>query len=175
MKAKLFVQPGQQFDRLTVVDPETRKNETRAALCSCVCGTQGVLVFIKHLVHGRVRSCGCIKREQTAERNRTSASRDGATKHPLFSTWAGMINRCYSPAAGNYQYYGGRGIEVCAEWRTDPWVFITYVERELGPKPSQKHSIDRVHPDDDYGPGKVRWADPVEQARNRRPRGGARI
>lgn len=166
----LLVQAGQTFSRLTVINPETRKGRVRAALCDCQCGTRGVLVPIKHLIHEKVRSCGCIKREQTAERNRATASRGGATTHPLWPHWAAMMNRCFNPAAGNYAWYGGSGVTVCQEWAADPWAFIRYVERELGPRPSSRHSIDRER-GADYEPGKIRWADPVEQARNRRPYG----
>lgn len=166
---RLVVQAGQQFDKLTVIDPETRKGSIRAARCSCSCGTPSVLVPVKHLMNGRIRSCGCIRREQLADRNRTSASRGGLTRHPLYSTWAGMINRCYSPAAGNYRWYGGLGIQVWEGWRDDPAAFIAYVERELGPRPSPQHSIDREL-GANYEPGKIRWASPLEQARNRKPR-----
>jgi hypothetical protein len=171
-KPRLILKRGDEFDKLTVTDPDMRKNGDRAALCACSCGTPDVLVLIKHLVHGRVRSCGCIKREQTAERNRATASRGGATTHPLWPHWAAMMNRCYNPAAGNYQWYGGADppVTVCREWAEDPWAFIRYVERELGPRPSAKHSIDRER-GANYEPGKVRWADPIEQARNRRPYG----
>lgn len=169
-KPKLFMVPGQQFGRLTVIDPEVRKGESRAALCTCSCGTVGVLARLTNLASGRVRSCGCIKREQTAERNRATASRRGATTHPLWGHYAAMMNRCYNPAAGNYRYYGGRGITVCAEWRDNPWAFIACVEKNLGPRPSPKHSIDRIDPYGNYEPGKIRWATPVEQARNRRSR-----
>jgi hypothetical protein len=167
---RLIVQPGQQFDRLTVIDPDTRKGNVRAALCSCSCGTHSILVPIKHLVKGRVRSCGCIRREQLASRNRASASRGGLTRHPLYSTWAGMINRCYSPAAGNYRWYGGRGIRVWEPWINNPGLFIDWIEQNLGCRPSSHHSIERVDNDGDYEPGNLDWATPPEQARNRRPR-----
>jgi hypothetical protein len=171
-KARQFVKVGQPFDKLTVTDPDTRKGEARAALCDCSCGTTGVLVRINHLTSGRVRSCGCIRRDQVAERNRATARRAGATTHPLWPHWAAMMNRCFNPAAGNYQWYGGAdpAVTVCREWAEDPWAFIRYVERELGPRPSAKHSIDRER-GASYEPGKVRWADPIEQARNRRPYG----
>lgn len=79
-----------------------------------------------------------------------------------------MVNRCYSPAAGNYRWYGAHGVRVADEWLDNPAAFIRYVEEELGPRPSPKHSIDRIDPYGPYAPGKIRWATPLEQARNRR-------
>jgi hypothetical protein len=168
-RSVFFVQPGQQFDRLTVVDPETRKSGVRAALCRCSCGTADVLVLIKHLVHGRVRSCGCLARDQTIERNRSSASRGGLTRHPLFGTWTLMVNRCHNPNAGNYRWYGERGITVHDEWRENPLSFVDYVEKNLGPRPDGM-SLDRIDNDGDYEPGNIRWATQLEQVRNRRKR-----
>lgn len=40
--------------------------------------------------------------------------------------------------------------------------------RVLGPAPSPEHTVDRIDPcDPEYAPGKVRWADKKQQARNR--------
>jgi hypothetical protein len=166
---KLIVQPGQQFDRLTVVQPESRdKTGSRAAVCCCSCGTQEVVVQIKRLMNGSTRSCGCIKREETVARNIATASRGGVTRHPLWGHYAGMMNRCYNPAAGNYRYYGGRGISVWEGWQQDPAAFICYIEEVLGPKPGPKYSIDRIRNDRNYEPGNLRWATAKEQANNRR-------
>jgi hypothetical protein len=42
---------------------------------------------------------------------------------------------------------------------------------DIGPIPTPTHSVDRLNPfDGEYGPGKVRWASPAEQAENQRDR-----
>ena len=168
MKAYLRLSAGQEFGRLTVADPETRKTDRRAALCDCSCGTTSILVFISHLTSGAVRSCGCIRREQVAERNHSNAKHDGATKHPLWSTWHGMIQRCENADACNYYWYGERGVKVCPEWH-DPNIFIKYIEENLGPR-SKGMTLDRIDNDGNYEPGNVKWSDPLEQAGNRRKR-----
>jgi thymidylate synthase len=34
----------------------------------------------------------------------------------LFSTWRGMLARCYNKNKDTYRYYGGRGVFVCDRW-----------------------------------------------------------
>jgi hypothetical protein len=84
-------------------------------------------------------------------------------KNPAYSCWKSMIQRCTNPKAPNYALYGGRGIEVCSEWRT----YEAFL-RDMGPRPSMEHSLDRIDVDGDYEPGNVRWATRSEQQRNKR-------
>lgn len=80
--------------------------------------------------------------------------------HPLFDIWTGMRQRCYNPKTSGYKYYGGRGIKVCKRWLSS---FQTFV-RDMGERPSPKHSIDRMDSDGDYRPSNCRWATPKQQA-----------
>lgn len=75
-----------------------------------------------------------------------------------------MKGRCYNPNNGSYRHYGGRGITVFDEWRSDFKAFLAC----MGPKPSRRHSIDRIDVDGNHEPGNVRWATPRQQAMNRR-------
>lgn len=97
----------------------------------------------------------------------------GLSEHPLYSTWANMMARCYNPRVRSYRDYGARGITVSARWH-DVRLFITDIENSIGPRPSGL-TLDRTDNDSDYAPGKVRWITRAEQNRNsRRYRDGTR-
>lgn len=160
---------GSRVGRLVVIDqdPVTVMSGTRkrkAMMCRCDCGTVKP-VLIHGLMRGRVKSCGCYKRDQqqiiTRRNARTTCYNHS---HPLYGIWAGMHQRCTNPAIRQYYLYGGRGIRVCERWNS----FEAFAE-DVGDRPSKKHSLDRYpNKDGNYEPGNVRWATPKQQGNNTR-------
>lgn len=65
-----------------------------------------------------------------------------------------------------YADYGGRGIRVCPEWRNSFEQFLA----DMGPRPSNKYSIERLYVDGDYAPWNCIWASSEIQERNKRVR-----
>ena len=87
------------------------------------------------------------------------------TSHPLYPVWNQMKARCYNPKSNRYHNYGGRGIEVCWEWRNDFWAFEKWANRSGWRKGYQ---IDRINTDGNYEPDNCRWVTPKDNNRNRR-------
>jgi hypothetical protein len=83
-----------------------------------------------------------------------------------YGIWRTMLSRCRNPKTKEYVNYGGRGIQVCDRWENDFEAFLS----DTGPRPSKRHSLDRIDVDGNYEPHNVRWATAREQAANQRKR-----
>lgn len=149
---------GQRFGRLVVVAmTETVRNGQKTWLCQCDCGATSV-VRGGPLRQGVITSCGCWQGA------RHGHARRDTPRHPLYSVWKRMRQRCSDPNSTDFKYYGGRGITVCKRWNDFP-TFLS----DVGPRPHGM-TIDRLNSDGNYEPGNIRWAARAQQSQNRRPR-----
>ena len=134
---------GQKFGRLTVVS-ETGKNKYGDYLweCVCDCGNRKIIPGA-YLKNGHTQSCGCFSRERSHFRNATH----GQSNSRLYGIWHGMKARCYRNEDQNYQRYGGRGIQICDEWKND---FSSFFDWSMSHGYSDDLSIDRIDNDGGY-------------------------
>lgn len=143
---------GNTYGKLTVVAfLGIRRNNARW-LCRCECGKE-VDVRGAMLRYGNHQSCGCSRQKA-----------DGLHCTPEHRTWSALIQRCTNPKNPRYSEWGGRGITVCDHWLHS----FTAFYRDMGPKPSAAHSIDRINNDGNYEPNNCRWATPRQQVLNSR-------
>ena len=157
MAKKRFMNQNDRFWRLVFKEmvPGLRRR-AKYGVFVCDCGTQKEMC-ISNVVLGRSKSCGCLSVEVAGDGTRTH----GMTGTPEHRTWNNMLNRCRNPATSRYERYGGRGIRVCERW----WSFENFYA-DMGPRPSDKHSIERNDVNGNYEPGNCRWATKKEQSWN---------
>jgi hypothetical protein len=85
-------------------------------------------------------------------------------KSRLYSIYQGMTRRCYYPDNQNYKYYGGKGIVICNEWKTD---FSAFKKWALENGYQDNLTIDRINTNGNYEPSNCRWVSMKEQCNNR--------
>ena len=158
-----------RFCRLIVVEKTDRRSGSNGSIvwkCKCDCGKE-TFVSSDNLRSGNTTSCGCLQKERASETktiHRQSYSSE-------YRAWQNMKARCYNPNNKYYKNYGERGIEVCDRWKDS---FENFFE-DMGPKPSSKHSIDRIDVNGNYEPENCKWSTDQEQARNKRNQRDAKL
>lgn len=153
---------GYSIGRLTVVSYLGKgKWDKHYWVCSCSCG--GEVNLPTYRITGSVPtlSCGCLTKERLSS-VRHDPTKHGLHKHPLYSIFHSMKQRCYNPNSQRWKYYGARGITICDEWLSD---FTNFYNWSIKNGWRSGLSIDRLDRDLGYEPSNCEWITVSENSR----------
>lgn len=152
---------GQRFGRLVVVERLVERSNYLSPywVCKCDCGNEA-RVLIGNLRNGNSTSCGCGRKEAALASNTTHGMRHTSE----YKIWLGIKVRCYNEKHHSYENYGAKGITMSDSWRKSFEAFY----RDMGPRPSSKHSVERRENNKGYSKDNCYWATTIEQGNNRR-------
>lgn len=155
---------GRPFGRFVVVGFHGRDDHGNALwLCKCSCG-QSVPVVGYNLTNGASTNCGCKRKETvSALRLKHGHSLGPGKISPEYRSWFNAKTRVGNPKFKGWHRYGGRGLAMSKEWSSN---FATFL-RDMGLKPTPRHTLERVDNNRGYEKGNCVWALPPQQQRNR--------
>lgn len=111
----------------------------------CHCGVEKEFLT-SNIKSGKSKTCGCSNRVDDVPLD-------------VRRTFTLMKYRCHTETSPDYANWGAKGIKV---------LYADYREfyKDVGDKPSSKHTIDRIKSDGHYEIGNCRWATSKEQSNN---------
>ena len=158
MMSKKIDLTGKRFGRLIVLHETDIIYSPSRWVCICDCGklkeSRGT-----GLTTGDIKSCGCLIKDFNREK-----VVHGKTKTAEYRAWISAKSRCYNKNCAFYYCYGARGITMIDKWVNS---FETFF-KDMGTKPTRKHSLERIDNNKGYCKGNCKWATQKEQSRNKR-------
>lgn len=146
---------GKKFGKWTILEPDLLGKNLRW-ICQCECGAKARIPKY-NLPRGISTKCkSCAMKGKTGTHFRS--------KESIYHIYHGIKRRCYNPSVKCFKHYGGRGIIMCDRWKES---FENFLE-DMGERPSDSHSVDRINVNGNYCKENCRWATQKEQVANRR-------
>lgn len=108
-------------------------------------------------------TCDCVFMTPLGDGRKRRKGNCGIRLSPNYKIWLQMKYRCRRGTRYE-KNYSARGIKICTSWMDD----FKNFESDMGPRPSIKHSVDRIDNDGNYCPHNCRWATQHEQILNSR-------
>ena len=119
---------GIKFGSLTAIKVAYVKNRAAYWEYSCVCGKTHI-ARANNVAHRatsqndpELPSCGCIE----VARKTKHGFRKANDRHPAYSAYRNMMDRCYSPNDKAYKWYGAVGVTVADCWKDNPEAFVKW-------------------------------------------------
>lgn len=160
--SKLIDLKGKRFGKLVVIEKYgSLSNQKISWNCLCDCGNQKI-IRANNLISGASKSCGCEVGKSAKQR---FTKHGYSNKIPLYKVWTSIKQRCGNINNSRYKDYGGRGINICSEWRNN---FKEFYDWAMSNGYKDNFSIDRINNDGNYEPNNCRFTDTKTQNNNSR-------
>lgn len=159
------IPPGEKFFRLTVISEAPSRIGSKGQLiysvnAKCDCGN--ILSVAEYKLRAKTtKSCGCWQRDLAP--SHLPKPKHSMSRTTEYNIWTGIKQRCTNSKHSYFKYYGGKGIKICDRWLNSFQNFYN----DMGPRPSEGHSIDRIKTSGDYEPSNCKWSTWDEQHRNK--------
>lgn len=158
-KIKACIAIGQNLGKWLVLKEVKRDKFGRVKyLCRCICGNVAE-VLRQSLMAGRSKQCKLCSYKKLPQYRTTHR----LTKTKIYKVWRGMRDRCENQNTNRYHHYGGRGIQVCKEWKKFENFYV-----DMGDIPFKGAQLDRVNPDGNYEKNNCHWVTAQQNHANRR-------
>lgn len=155
-KANRRIRIGDRFGRLMVVELGEREGNGYFDLYRCACGQEKRLRR-SAVMQGRIRSCGCLRKENCGKVGSSHRKYEGLSEHPLYRFWYNLMRRATNPHSLDW----GR---VCRRWMAD---YRNFLDDLHGMQPPQNSELVLLDERGIWNPMNVRWA-PIGEIRRRR-------
>lgn len=149
LSKKLIDKRGKKFGSVTVTGLEGKYGRNYKWFWECDCGNTGSSFGGSFKNMKGCRKCSSITHNQS--------------KTNEYKIWANILQRCYNKNNPAYKWYGQRGIITSEEWKT----FENFI-KDMGDRPSKKHSVERVDVNDNYKKENCIWIESDRQNQNKR-------
>lgn len=150
---------GSRFGSWTATNEMKSINGRKHRICKCDCGKVGY-ILTSNLTSGKSNGCvDCgIKKGSTVDGD----SQPDSELYSLYISYRCMIGRCYVKSTNGYDRYGGKGISVCDEWKSDyrkfkQWALSNGWENGL--------VVDRIDSNKNYSEDNCRWITASENSK----------